>query len=266
MYREYLPGNCLSPYIDKYWELEGYPEYGMRMSILPDGCTDVIFTLDEAVNPEKGGLLMQPYRSYFIGPMSTYSELVAYARRVHMFGIRFRPCGIFRFMELPVSELRDQRLEMNEAGMVFDVFFAERLDEEPDVKRRIDFTERFLLNILRTTNRSAEGRITHAVRKINLYGGKLTIRELSGELCLCQRQLERQFKWYTGFSPKEYSRIIKFRNAVRLLRTVDSGDLLSVAMEAGYYDIPHLSREIKRLSGNTPYSFLSFFPEKSSHL
>ncbi|MFR1082633.1 MAG: hypothetical protein ACLSFW_06950 [Bacteroides cellulosilyticus] len=28
-------------------------------------------------------------------------------------------------------------------------------------------------------------------------------------------------------------------------------------IHAGYYDVPHLSREIKRLSGNTPYSFLS---------
>ena len=42
-----------------------------------------------------------------------------------------------------------------------------------------------------------------------------------------------------------------------LLRGTTSDNLLSTAIHAGYYDVPHLSREIKRLSGNTPYSFLS---------
>ena len=50
---------------------------------------------------------------------------------------------------------------------------------------------------------------------------------------------------------------MKFKNAVDLLRDTTSDNLLSTAIHAGYYDVPHLSREIKRLSGNTPYSFLS---------
>ena len=61
----------------------------------------------------------------------------------------------------------------------------------------------------------------------------------------------------TGYTPKIYSRIMKFKNAVDLLRGTTSDNLLSTAVHAGYYDVPHLSREIKRLSGNTPYSFLS---------
>ena len=48
MYKEYPPCSLLSPYIDKYWEFKGNPEYGMRINILPDGCTDFIFTLGEA--------------------------------------------------------------------------------------------------------------------------------------------------------------------------------------------------------------------------
>ena len=47
MYTEYQPSHLLAPYIDNYWELKGTPEYGMRIHILPDGCTDFIFTLGE---------------------------------------------------------------------------------------------------------------------------------------------------------------------------------------------------------------------------
>jgi len=34
MYKEYQPCALLSPYIDKYWEFKGNPEYGMRINIL----------------------------------------------------------------------------------------------------------------------------------------------------------------------------------------------------------------------------------------
>ena len=76
------------------------------------------------------------------------------------------------------------------------------------------------------------------------------------DICVCQRHCERKFKIYTGYSPKEYSRIVKFWNAIDLLRNTSYDNLLSTAVLAGYYDVPHLSREVKRLSGNTPSSFL----------
>ena len=79
MYTEYQPSHLLVPYIDSYWEFKGNPDYGMRIHILPDGCTDFIFTLGEVANAvEEGSLIMQPYRSYFVGPMTKYSELVTY--------------------------------------------------------------------------------------------------------------------------------------------------------------------------------------------
>ena len=63
MYTEYQPSHLLAPYVDNYWELKGTPEYGMRIHILPDGCTDFIFTLGEVAEAvEKESLIMQPYR------------------------------------------------------------------------------------------------------------------------------------------------------------------------------------------------------------
>ena len=50
MYNEYQPSLLLAPYIDKYWEFKGNPDYGMKINILPDGCTDFIFTLGEVAD------------------------------------------------------------------------------------------------------------------------------------------------------------------------------------------------------------------------
>ena len=109
MYKEYHPSPLLSPYIDKYWEFKGQPGYGMHINILPDGCTDFIFTLGEAPKAVHDSLVMQPYHTYFIGAMTKYSELVTHTVTVHMLGIRFLPCGILRFMDLPLQELTNLR-------------------------------------------------------------------------------------------------------------------------------------------------------------
>ena len=89
MYKEYHPSPLLSPYIDKYWEFKGQPGYGMHINILPDGCTDFIFTLGEAPKAVHDSLVMQPYHTYFIGAMTKYSELVTHTVTVHMLGSVF---------------------------------------------------------------------------------------------------------------------------------------------------------------------------------
>lgn len=51
---------------------------------------------------------------------------------------------------------------------------------------------------------------------------------------------------------------MKFRQAIDLLKnTTKANNLLSVAVNAGYYDVSHFLKEVKTLSGGTAESFLS---------
>lgn len=258
MYTEYQPSHLFAPYVDNYWELKGTPEYGMRIHILPDGCTDFIFTLGEVAEAvEKESLIMQPYRSYFVGPMTKFSELVTYAESIHMFGIRFLPCGLSCFTKLPLHEFVNSRISTREMRAVFDDTFVERLCEQEHIGGRVQLVEGYLLAYLARHYQSADSYVAMAVNMINQSGGKRSVRSLMDEVCLCQRHFERKFKHYTGYTPKEYSRIIKFKNAVELLRNTAPSNLLTTAINAGYYDLAHFSKEVKSLSGSTPTSFLS---------
>lgn len=91
----------------------------MRINILPDGCTDFIFTLGEATQTVDGRLTMKPYRSYFIGPMNSYSELVAYAETVHMLS-PFSTFRIITFHTITLHELTNQRICADEVTNFFD--------------------------------------------------------------------------------------------------------------------------------------------------
>ena len=257
MYNEYAPCGLLSPYVDKYWEFKGCVSPGMHFNILPDGCTDFIFTLGEVANACGNALVMHPYRSYFVGPMTKYSQLVAVSDTVRMFGVRFRPCGVCRFVQLPLVELTDKRVYTDDLRALFNDSVAGRLCEKHSVREMIGFIEQFLMDHLSHSGQEVDKGIRYAVDRIDGNHGQLPIRTLADEVNMCQRHFERKFKAFTGYAPKEYSRIMQFRNAVELLRNPASGGLLSVAVRAGYYDVPHLSREVRRLSGNTPVSFLS---------
>ncbi|MCC2598218.1 helix-turn-helix domain-containing protein [Sphingobacterium sp. FBM7-1] len=64
------------------------------------------------------------------------------------------------------------------------------------------------------------------------------------------RQLERNFKRFSGMSPKKYSNIIRFQNALSLIKKSDQKrSLLAIVFECGYYNHSHLANEIKRNTG-----------------
>lgn len=257
MYKDYSPSPLLSPYIDKYWEFKGDVYKGMHFNILPDGCTDFIFTLGEVANACGEALVMHPYRSYFVGAMTRFSKLVANADTIHMFGIRFRACGVCCFAKLPLPELADMRVHTSDLDTIFNDNIADILCEKETIREKIEFIDGYLLNHLYHSQYDIDKGIVYAVNQINKYNGQQSIRTLIDEVNISQRHFERKFKWFTGFTPKEYSRIKQFQNAVELLRNSDFDNLLSVAVSAGYYDVSHLSREVKRMSGNTPVSFVS---------
>ena len=76
MYHEFTPCAALAPFIDKFWVFKGFTDIGTRFKILADGCTDFIFSIGNMTVPtDEHSMIMQPYRSYFVGPMRVYSDL-----------------------------------------------------------------------------------------------------------------------------------------------------------------------------------------------
>ena len=67
-----------------------------------------------------------------------------------------------------------------------------------------------------------------------------------------------RFRTQLGLAPKAYARIVRFQRAVGLLGGVRDGHTLAdVAIECGYYDQSHLSRDFVALAGCTPTALMA---------
>ena len=62
--------------------------------------------------------------------------------------------------------------------------------------------------------------------------------------------MHRRFLGWVGYGPRTLARVLRLQQAVVLLRS--GRPVVEVATAAGYADQPHLSREVRALTGRTP--------------
>jgi AraC-like DNA-binding protein len=98
--------------------------------------------------------------------------------------------------------------------------------------------------------------VAWAAGQIEQSGGAVSIAELRRHTGLSKTRLAEAFRDQIGLAPKLYARVVRFRRAAELLQK-GAGPLIEVALDAGYYDQPHMNAEFRELSGLSPREFLA---------
>jgi methylphosphotriester-DNA--protein-cysteine methyltransferase len=123
-------------------------------------------------------------------------------------------------------------------------------------KKKIDILQQALLRLLKTPNLNPPI-INAAVRLIQQQRGNISVDDLSRELGVNYKYLERQFLRIIGLTPKSYSRIARFQNVMQALRYAAFHAWPSLALDCGYYDQAHFIKEFKAFTGATPSEFIA---------
>jgi AraC-like DNA-binding protein len=76
--------------------------------------------------------------------------------------------------------------------------------------------------------------------------------ELSNNNLLGQRQIERQFQQWLGMTAKHYQRILRIKKTINFMYENPKVDLVDVAMQFGFSDQSHMTREFKNIAHTTP--------------
>ena len=201
--------------------------------VLPDGCTDLIW--------EQG-------RGAFIAGPDTGPVPTTMTAGTVMLGIRFRPSAGGRALGIPLSELRDQRVDLADLRPGDARRLPATLDPVTAVARALDVTAALI------ADGAPDPAVTQAARL--LRDPRARAEDVAADIGLSMRQLRRRCHAAVGYGPKTLQRVLRFRRFVSRIDAAPAGpdvlDLAAIAAEAGYADQAHLTRECGKLSGLTP--------------
>ncbi len=201
--------------------------------VLPDACSDLIW------EQGKGAYVAGPDT----GPVPTRMPAGSL-----MLGVRFRPSAGGPVLGVPLSKLRDQRVDLADLRPGDATWLAGTLDAGTAMARVLDVAGTLVADA------SRDPAASHAARL--LRDPRVKVEDVAAEIGLSLRQLRRRCDATVGYGPKTLQRILRFRRFVDRIdaRAADglTPDLAAIAAEAGYADQAHLTRECRQLAGMTP--------------
>jgi AraC-like DNA-binding protein len=202
--------------------------------VLPDACTDLIW------EQGRGAFVAGPDT----GPVSTVMK----AGTV-VLGVRFRPSAGGPALGVPLSELRDQRVDLEDLRRRDASRLPGTLDPDTAAIRALELAAALV----------ADGGPDPATTRaaVLLADPRAHAEDVAAEVGLSMRHLRRRCHAVVGYGPKTLQRVLRFR---RFVSRIDAGlpsgqaahDLAALAVQAGYADQAHLTRECRALAGLTP--------------
>lgn len=256
-YQTFEPDVNLNLLVKCYWTLEAPKEERVqRQTIVPDGCMEMIFHYGDLYKQylDSDNSIVQP-KCFVIGQLTQPLEIEP-TGETGIFSVRFHPDGFLPFATIPIKDLENKAISLEF------LFGEEGRDIEQKVLaanstlERINHIETFLLN--RLTGAEAIDRVIKStIETILTANGQLSIDELSQQININRRQLERKFSSGIGLSPKQLSKIIRFQAALKMLFHKQYTSLTALAYDGDYYDQAHFTKDFREFTGLSPKEFYS---------
>ena len=239
-HREIKPYVALEPFIHAFWELKGDESDRQWERNFPDGCPGLVINLGETCRTDNGSVSMEHGKTYVVGAMTSFNDSFIDAN-THLLGVCLKPATFSNFYNYaPQNELTNSTIELDKSHS----FNIEKI-----IKHPTNYLNEFFIDRVRNTN----GQLQSVIEDIHNSNGQFSVYEIAKRNYTTVRQLERKFKIHIGITPKEYSNIVRFQNALSIIKnSAQERSLLDIAFECGFYDHSHLTNEIKRNTGLAP--------------
>jgi AraC-like DNA-binding protein len=235
-YAEAPPSRPLRAHLRCIW-FHRIPENSHApIRVVPDGCVDLRWI--------EGRLTVAgPDRSAMLETIPPGAFVI---------GFRFLPARASRWLGLPMSEIVDRRVPLEDLWGAEARRLADGAGEAgapSQIVRRLELGLGRKAEIFEAADQDME-----CVFALLSREGFSTpsVADLVGQLGLSERTLRRRCREAFGYGPKTLERILRFQRFLRLVRSPGGDGMARLAAEAGYADQAHLAREVKRLSGLSP--------------
>jgi len=160
MYKEINPSIEFKELIDTFW-LFSKNKYDEKFRVFPDTCTDLIFDL----NQNKG---------YLSATMTNHQQREIQAKS-NLIGIRFKSENFGSFFNIPLSDLKNLRIEFSELFPEFDLSIFSAMRDSDTTKKKIIVLENFISEALNLNFSRRDELIVSVAKNIRALKGSLNV-------------------------------------------------------------------------------------------
>ncbi len=257
-HEKFYPSGALSSFIEYYFfpDVDGpsvLKDHAQGFTVMPSTHVRMVFFLGDVTYRAQGNLKTNT-GTFTLNGFSTRSKTLFSLSPLRQVMVGFTPIGAQQFIDFSLSELT------NTTASIQDVFpsdynmLVDLLSEAPDNPERVNILERFFLKKVRST-RTVDSRIQPVLDYINRHDGTQSIGQVSKEIGVGTRTLQRLVQKHVGVNIKLFSKLVRFQKAKQLLAGTPQLSLIDIAYQLGYYDQAHFINDFSELSGFTPVAF-----------
>lgn len=250
-YAEYRPIGQLAVRVRCLWSLRAPadPNAGFE-PVFPDGCMELVFNLADQFERSDRETVERQERTILVGQLAGPVRLRP-TGVTDIIGIRFQPwglwqAGLFDPIELFGRTVSGEGLAPNLSGGTLSA-----LAELHSLEERCRFLARVLASGVLPAPREPPPAALVALAE----GRVRSVSEAAGLAGITPRHLERLSRQWIGLPPHELVRLARFQRALQRLQHRPSDPLSRIALESGFSDQAHFTRDFGRFAGVTPSAF-----------
>lgn len=248
------PPPPLSRYVEALWYAADWKPAHHSERHMPDGAVNLIVSLnDDGAGPAESAMMIGARtEASFLDTSTPHTVIGAY----------FTRGGAFPFVNIPLTELTN--IEAALADVAGAPTLRDHLLDARDPYARLLRLEDWLMRGL-TRVPPGEPAIAWAVAQLERQP-HLRVSAVAEHIGRSSRWFTDRFSSEVGLTPKAFSRIRRFHQALRQLHAGTHLDLADLAASVGYYDQAHFTHDFRAIAGITPGAYLSARTEHPNHV
>lgn len=226
---------------------------GALERILPAGRIHLMVNLSEDEFRTHGGPCLsrvhQTRGAVLEGPHS--QPRVIEIRPCCLLAVDFKFGGAASFFGVPLSEVRDQVVDLEHLWGRDAPRLRERLLEARTPEAKLGITEAALLDHVAGQLEPEPAMLLAAAA----LGRGASVSDVASRLGLLPKTFVRRFRAHAGLAPKRFSRVRRLQRVLRAIGDPGGVDWAGVAARHGYADQAHLIHDFRALTGMAPTAY-----------
>lgn len=260
------PTGPLGEVVDCLWYFQG--RRATRELALPTGTAELVINLrqdkiriysgiDDARGQWFGGAIVS-------GTQSRYVVLDA-ADEAAVVGVHFRPGGAAALLGMPLNELTDRHVNLEDVWGAQANGLREQLLEADSPGVAVGVLERALVSRL-DERRGYHPVVAFALRRFVAMPTMARVGEVAEASGYSAKRFIHLFTEGVGLSPKRFCRILRLQAVVNRLAAGARVEWAEVAAAGGYCDQSHLIRDFRAMTGLTPAEYRPVDRDSPNHV